>query len=722
MRLILATLIAAIATFSAPHMALADPVSIGGFLFTNTFLSSAFGLGTLITAAQTGLLLAGSVAVSLLGSRRSGGQSNDPGRYKSTFEASETSELNAIGRVRVSGLKAFGNTAGAFRHRMVLHSATPLIAVEEFYLGGRPVIVEENGAVSSPPYATPGGSWVYWFRKSANETITAWSTLVSSYPTIWTAAHRAQGISQSLIQYESPGITTEKFGKLYQGGEPSGEILGRWAHVYDPREPGIDINDESTWVWSMNGPLCAARIMLSYPNLTISDFDWDHISGEADRADVLVAKRSGTEPRSTCSGIWLSESKRGDTMQDVLRSIGAEISLSDAGLIRITLIDDVPSSEIVFSEDHITKWDWKSGPEAVERPNLCVIRYYSPERNYEMAEIDMSGIAWARIDDEITRYGEKPLEIDLPFCPSASQAQRIARRLFLQARADVGTITTNMAGMASWGLYYATIPFPDLNETPLCRILPPRCNDADGTVEIPFSVWPDAMINEPWSPATMEAWPPDAIPSLEFSGDVPTPAAPSEATIVQYADLSYEVRLRFAAVSGGTQAEAVCRDYTDDLPNAYAAMVEYEGTGGTWYAYRAEDLSGGRVDFRCRFFNADDDGSAFSPVATVNPLAIDNSTPDAPTLDVVVSGTLPTLTFDVTATTTDMNVVRIVITQDAVETADEVRPNGSVSDSYIESQQVADTTFTVTAVAYTSNGTPSAMATYNYLIPGSGGS
>ena len=57
-----------------------------------------------------------------------------------------------------------------------------------------------------------------------------------------------------------------------------------------------------------------------------------------------------------------------------------------------------------------------------------------------MAEINMTGIAWATIDDEVDRWGEKILTVELPFCPSASQAQRIARRIFEWSRADSGTI------------------------------------------------------------------------------------------------------------------------------------------------------------------------------------------------------------------------------------------------------------------------------------------
>src|SRR5690606_13025369 len=218
--------------------------------------------------------------------------------------------------------------------------------------------------------------------------------------------------------------------------------------------------------------------------------------------------------RARCWGVWPSEHPRGEVMQQVLDSIGAEVVLSDEGKIRIRLIDDNPVSEMEFPSRHILELNWKSGPEAVERPNVCRVSYYSPEQGYDMGEINMSGIAWARVQEEIDRYGEKIFDVELPFCPSASQAQRIARRLFLQARADAGSIRTNMAGLAAWGVVYANVVDDDAEETMLTRFASPRIDDEQGQVDIPYIVWPPELIEQPWNPASMEAPPPEPAPEL----------------------------------------------------------------------------------------------------------------------------------------------------------------------------------------------------------------
>lgn len=676
------------------------------------------------SAIYTGVQIAAYAAVigaqmALAGGRQ---QKIDPGEMKNTFQEAETSEFNAVGRVKLGGLKAFGNTKGNVISRLIWHVKGPAVAIEQYFLGGREVTVESDGAVSSPPWAKSGGSWAYIKSKMGTGAETSWPELMADFPSLWTAAHRCRGIFQSLIRFSVPNFATEegnkKFQKLYQGGAPDGEVVARISPVFDPRDAGQNADNAATWKWSDNGILCAAHIMRSFPDLKSTDFDWEFLKAEANRADVLVATKTGTEPRARCWGIWPSESKRAETMQQVLDSIGAEIVLNDDGLIRIRMIDDTPVKEITFTDRHIQELNWKSGPEAVERPNICRIKYYSPERGFDMGEINMTGIAWARVDDEVSRYGEKIFDVELPFCPSASQAQRIARRLFLQARADAGGIKTNMAGLAAWGVTYAEIEDSLEEEMMLCRIAPPRIDDEAGMVDIPYIVWPQELIDQPWNPATMEAAAPIEAPDIQYESELPTPAAPSAASVVQYPDLSYETRVAFSAVSGGTIAEAVYRTYTAGEPNAFQSMTEYDGPGANRYAYAPANTVGSKLDAKCRFFNDEDEGSYYSDLLTVATMAIDNGKPAAPIFNVTVDdggGSSSIYTFDISASTAAMNVAKIEIVGIATGNG---RPEQAVTGQIQVSQSTQPQNVSITAYAYSSNGTASDPATFNYTVPG----
>lgn len=687
-------------------------------------VASAAAIGQAVVGVA---LVAANIAASFMQRR----PSINPSEFKNTFEETgNQSEIRAIGRVRVGGLKVFGNTKGLNRYRLIAHTKGIWSGTEEHYLGGREITVESDGQVSSPPWARQGGSWVFLRSKIGDGTETAWPQLMAEFPDLWTSAHRVRGIAQTLAHYVSPGLQDEgsirKFQLLYQNGEPPYERVGRAEPVFDPRDGGQSATDPATWQWRDNGILGATHILRSFPNIRASDLDYLAIGGEATKADQNVTSLVGPKPRSRASGFWTSESSRGDIMEQVLRSIGAEIVQTDDNRYALRLIDDERTADVVFTAKHIVGIEWRSGPESVERPNVCRVRFYSPERNYEMADIDMTGIEWARVESEIDRVGEQYYDVDLPFCSDASQAQRIARRLFALARADAGTVTLNMAGLAAWGLSMASLEFPDIETTELCAIGTPRVDDEAGTVSMPFIVWPYLP---PWNPETDEAPAPEAIPDMQYPSELDTPAAPSEAAVVQYPDSSFETRVKFAAVPGGSIAEAVYRTWPGGQPAPFQSMTEYNGDGTTRYAWDASDTTGARTDFKCRFFNGDDEGSYYSPLLTIDPMEIDNSVPDAPAFPVTVTDDgSGNFTFDCRASVTQMHVARLVIERWggfgggswAPVATGNGRPSVATTHTFTQSRQQNPVTVQARAIAYTSDGTASAPTNFSFTISGEG--
>lgn len=702
---------------AATAFALADPIiaPIAFALFAGP-LGGVLSIGAIYTGIQIAAVAAVVGLQVAFGAGRQ--QKIDPGQFKNVFEdAGNQSEVRAIGRVRVGGLKAFGNTAGTNRYRLICHVKGRWTATEEHYLGGREVTVETDGRVSSPPWVTTNGSYVVIKAKAGDGTESAWSELISAFPTLWTSAHRARGIAQTLVRYISPGISSDKFLKLYQGGEPPYERVGRAEPVYDPRDGTQAPTVATSWKWDDNGILGAAHILRSFPSIAASDIDYADIAAEAVKAEALVSTKSGPDERSRAWGFWPSESPRGDVMEQVLRSIGAEIVPTSDDKYSIRLVDDVRIPELTFTARDIVDLQLRSGPESVERPNVCRVRYYSPERNYEVAEIDMTGIAWARVEQEIERVGEQFLDVDLPFCPSSGQAQRIARRLFALARADTGIVTLNFAGLAAWGLPIIGLEFPDLDITETCAIGTPRVNDEDGTVEIPFVVWPKL---EPWNPATMEAAAPEVIPDLQFESQLPAPVTPVEYALVQYPSGARETRLRFAGVAGGTTPEAVNRSYGVDGPGTWSSMTEYV-TGGTNYAYGPAVTEGVRADFRIRWFNAEEEASYWSPLLTANPVAIDNSVPAAPSLTVGMTVDVDKVTLAISVSSSQIKVVSVAYRVDGGALySGSIRPGQALTGGHIVSRPSPGgpaKSVTITAYAYTSNGTISATASTTRTIP-----
>ena len=691
----------------------ADPVSliataIHGFLLSSTAVA-ATAAGAIATVAANlivgGALVAGSL---FLGGQRRGGAIK-PSDAKNTFESGESSVIEGVGRVRVGGLQAFGNTDGSTRARLVCRLQGPVDGFETFYLGGREVIVEANGDVSSPPWARPGGSWANWQNKFGTGAETAWAGLMSLFPTLWTSDHRVRGIAQSQLLFYNPGLTEEKYLSLYQNGAPNSEAIIRGSLIYDPRS-GLT-------AWSDNSPIICAHVLRRDPAFTFERFNWTKIAATANAADVLVATKTGTEKRSRLWGMWAWESERGETMQQFLDSAGLEIRLDENGLIYFEFIDDVIEPEIDFAPEDIYDYSWQSGPEAVERPNICRVKYYSPERNYELSDLTLEDVvAWAKIDDEVDRYGPKFFDLELPFCPSASQAQRIARRKFAVARADRGRMVTNMVGLAAWGLLYAEMEEPDLGDLMNVRMDPPRIDDENGSVEIPCTVWPTLT---PWNPATDEAPAPDVIPELGYETDMTTPNPPTGAIQVTYpVGGGKAMRLNYTLPDQPhTAVEANYRTYSGGLPNAWQGMTEV----GSAYAYVAGDLEGATIDGRVRQFNGDE-GSYFSAPASLT-VGVLNTAPSAPSVTGGVVTDPPPIHLQVTATAHDIHVAALRLQRrigGGAWTTVSVQ-NARPSQGIVFSDPVTDTSSGTTTEwhiqALTSNGTAGTAVAFSYTAP-----
>lgn len=724
MRLALLILAAGALLLAGLPAAHADPVSLG-LAAINAILGTTLTATTALvtTAAGTTLLTVGqaisaalavgfSVAASLLGGGGRGGQI-DPTQAKSTFESNESPELRCVGRVRIGGLKAYGNTAGSSRFRLIAHSRGPASAVEAHFLGGREVTVEADGAVSSPPYARPNGSYIYIRSKAGDGAETSWPQLQSAFPGLWTAEHRLRGIAQTLIEYVSPGLTSAKFQKMYQGGAPDYERVQRGEPVYDPRC--------GCTIWSDNGILCALHVALSFPELSLDDFDLPAIAAEANRADAIVTTRAGSEPRARAWGIWSSETPRATVLEAVLRSIGAEIIETAGGKLAFRLIDDNRPAEITIPAQHIIDVKLRYGPESVERPNIARLKYYSPERNYEIAEINLAQSPWSRAQGEIERAGDQITDLEYAFCPSAAQAQRIARREFATARADSGVVVTNLAGLACWGLRTVAFELPDIGLT-VCEIAAPRVNERDGTVEIPFVVQPALS---PWAPLADESPAPDEVPEQEYQSALATPAAVNAALVVTYPSGASETRFGYADQGAGLTVEAVHRTYTGALPNAPAALTEWRAPAGASMGWLAGSLVGQQVDARLRVFNAEEDGSRWSPWAHFT-LGVAGAVPAAPALSVTPDEDWDFATFTFTSPA-DLGVTHIVWAVSANEidwtaqTAIQTRPGEVHTRSFdLPPGGTTGVTRWFRAAAVTAAG-QGAFTTITVNVPGSGG-
>jgi hypothetical protein len=606
------TIALASSTIFYPVQAAADPISIGNLVITG-LISVGAPSAVLLSPALVGGLVTAAASIGLSILTQKGAGSIDPGQAKEEIIAEETSELRGIGTVRVSGALNYGNNNHPNLYRHLLHLKGPIDTIIGTYVNEREVIKDSFNRVLSPPWTdfnsdgSVNTTYLNLSSKIGDGTEVSYTELTNAFPDVWTSNHRVRGIFQTLVTVNSPGVSSSKYLKMFGARQyPKLEYVVRSSLIYDPtkdttRTGGSGshrIDDESTWEWSDNGILGALYIFMQYPDFSESMIDWESQIAQVQAANVLVTTKTGTEKRSRISGVWPSQSNRGDTLKQVMDSVGCELVSSNAGKYYFKLIDDNPISQVSIQEKDIYDLEWQAGPKAIERPNTCEIKYYSPERNYEMTEIDMTGISWATIDDEVDRWGEKILTIELPFCPSASQAQRIARRIFEWSRADAGTVITNMSGMAAFGCNYGTLDIVGDNE--VCKITSPRCNDQNGETDIAFISLPFLAA---WNPVTDEADAPNPYAEQVDDTELTTPDAPTDVFSVTYLDNAKELRVQFNGVTGATGYLGMYAGFdANGLPSSYSPMLNHAGIN---MVYLGADLVGANIITRVQAISSD---------------------------------------------------------------------------------------------------------------------
>lgn len=705
--------------------AAADPVTLGTIVVAGfnavfgagTLTASATLIGTITVAQVVGTVISTGIALGLsLLSRPGKGSPIDPGAAKTPVDLSESPARYVLGRAKVGLVKFYGNSSGFDTYRLGGLSVGPISGIEEYYLGGRSVVVEADGIVSSPPFAKPGGSYINIKTKIGDGLETAWSELISAFPSHWTSNHRVRGIAQALMKCTSPGAGTTKFLKIRPSGAwPDLQVVLRGQLIYDPRT-------DST-AWSDNGILACLHVFLLFPGRTIQDCDLDIISAEADRADEIVSTRTGTEPRSRVWGVFEGTGiGRADLLAQVMRSAGVEMLNISSGKVAFRLIDDNREPEIHIEQDHIRKCGSKVGKDGIERFNICRLKYYSPERNYELSEIDLiknpadparEPLDWAVVQDEIDRVGEQIFNVELPFCPSPSQAQRITRRLFAEERGERFKLTTDRDGLAAFTCKTISFDTPYADAAVKIEIEPIEYDFSQGEATINGVVQP---VLTAWNHLVDEAMPPDTLPEVEFDSELTTPATATESAVITYpASGGTYTRFGYADIGSSMTVEANYRIVSGGIPGTWQSMSEYRAASGRSHAYVAADLSGQSIEFRVRYFNAAEDGSKWSTTYSVTPAA-NNAGPGAPSVSIAAVPDTHNYTVTVTAPTS-LQVSYIVMSGSLVPASTTaIKPGEIFTISVINAGPLSPGAYTATATPHASDGTAGTPTTATLTI------
>lgn len=503
----------------------------------------------------------------------------DPEAGKVPLRQSMPPRVTAYGRCRLSGSYAlFEAVANKSYDVIALHHGR-VEAIERFFLHDDEVFPLANGTIDTDAF--PDNRYGFGHVKietrlgAVPETPYAEAVTALSASNIWTADHRGDGVASLYLRAESGKLNA--FPKDFPNGLPLPSVIGRWACVYDWRDPSQDIDDPSTWKASLNPAVCLADYVTSA----------DHGMGEpweqriaprlaawtaaANACDALVAKIGGTEKRYEVGGFFTHATAPVEVIRQLTAACdGWLCPAGDGSLIFKAGVYEAPT--LTLTDDHVLDLVVDRFTPDEEAVNELVVSYTSEAHDFTTVEAD----PWRDEADILARGRERSAPAALPWVPRHTQARRLAKRLMSRQGAELrGQCRTNLYGLNLLGERYVRLQLSDLDCT------------ADIVVEVTrlefdlvrMGVVFDWVLADPnidaWNPATEEGFAPGAP-------DRPAPtalAAPTISTAVGFfsggdaaprvrvtlpepgrADLIYAIRWRVAG--GVAWVETTAEDAT----------------------------------------------------------------------------------------------------------------------------------------------------------------
>lgn len=199
-----------------------------------------------------------------------------------------------LGRVKKAGDYVFLEETGGTAFHITVLAAHKINGFVSHWLHDEQVTVDGGGVVTAP---THFNSKVVILTRLGAAVSTAYNPVVSSFPGIWTAAHRGDGLASVMMYVES--VAAESIQKTFPSGMPQHQaIIDGHAEIYDPRTEsyGYTTNLALFRLWHLTSPVGG--------KLTLADMYLPDWSNAADVSDEIVTNRAGGTESRYHGGMW----------------------------------------------------------------------------------------------------------------------------------------------------------------------------------------------------------------------------------------------------------------------------------------------------------------------------------------------------------------------------------------------------------------------------------
>jgi hypothetical protein len=341
---------------------------------------------------------------------------------------------------------------------------------------------------------------------------------------VWTTDHRGDGIASLLLVAADAGKDDQAARFPFGLPQPSAEVIA--TRVFDPRTPGGEgsgsvgsgISGRSSggatvgWsfagndnpilqaMWYLTAPIAQGGLGLDFTesfSTVLSD-----VSAQADICDEVVAKKSGSEKRYISGALFKYSDDPADVLAAIMGSCDGFVAERGDGAFELKAGKwDDDDFAIVIKDRHIISLHVTRFRPDEDEVTGVIVKYNSLVHGHQTVDAPV----WPR---DAYQGGEdrRVRTIEINYCPSGTQAQRLSKRVATYEMAPVrGTMVLNMYGILLLDRRGCTIQCTDdpaLNDCK-ARLTRLETNLIERTVTVDFTVF-DPVACDEWDAASEE--------------------------------------------------------------------------------------------------------------------------------------------------------------------------------------------------------------------------
>lgn len=380
---------------------------------------------------------------------------------KITRKQARPIRVHAVGGPsRMSGAymlrEAVGNKYGA----VLAVCEGRLASVDAVYEHDNRVTRNADGWVQGLPGEQFGsGDLLRIQTRPGNPTETHYGMLTPNFGAYWPTSARGDGIAS--IGIFAQHRSRESFARHFPNGEPVVSIVGAVV-CYDWRDPSQSRTDPSTWKASWN-PV----VWLVFVEWHRHGRRWersiapvlDQLTAEANYCDAMVTRSGVTEARYRCAGNYPVNTEPQAVREALLSTFDGWMSLDGRGRL-IVKAGRYVEPTFVLTGEHIQGYSWRAFQTDEEACNALVVSFVDPAKDYTEVE---AGTLFDQDDIDGRNGVERSEALQLPWCPSGTQAMELARRKMTRLTAlRRGQVRASVYGLNGLGERFIRIQNPEL--------------------------------------------------------------------------------------------------------------------------------------------------------------------------------------------------------------------------------------------------------------------